>query len=173
MDEHCKGLDAILQSGADEDVLVDASLLKEVDSRIKAVQEKSADRLLRLAYENSRSKILGLLDAGRKQLNIQPVKYASQAHVEKALKEYTVSIKWPASDVKMQILLTGPYALENLILGIYDLTWPICISCALGAPLSLVPYLVPGTRKPIENLCLQLTVKIILTHLPDEREIYI
>lgn len=137
LDEHCKGLDAILQSGADEDVLVDASLLKEVDSRIKAVQEKSADRLLRLAYENSRSKILGLLDAGRKQLNIQPVKYASQAHVEKALKEYTVSIKWPASDVKMQILLTGPYALENLILGVYDLTWPTCISCALGAPLSV------------------------------------
>ena len=103
LDEHCKGLDAILQSGADEDVLVDASLLKEVDSRIKAVQEKSADRLLRLAYENSRSKILGLLDAGRKQLNIQPVKYTSQAHVEKALKEYTVSgIK--CSDVKTQIL---------------------------------------------------------------------
>ena len=90
LDEHCKGLDAILQSGVDEDVVVDASLLKEVDMRIKAVQEKSADRLLRLAYEKSRSKILGLLDAGRKQLNCQPVKYASQSHVEKALKEYTV-----------------------------------------------------------------------------------
>lgn len=90
LDEHCKGLDAILQSGADEEVSVDASLLKEVDSRIKAVQDKSADRLLRLAYENSRTKILGLLDAGRKQLNIQPVKYTSQAHVEKALREYTM-----------------------------------------------------------------------------------
>ena len=94
LDEHCKGLDAILQSGTDEHVLMDASLLKEVDSRIKAVQEKSADRLLRLAYENSRSQILGLLDAGRKQLNVHPVKYASQAHVEKALKEYTVSIQF-------------------------------------------------------------------------------
>ena len=94
LDEHCKGLDAILQSGTDEHILMDASLLKEVDSRIKAVQEKSADRLLRLAYENSRSQILGLLDAGRKQLNVHPVKYASQAHVEKALKEYTVSIQF-------------------------------------------------------------------------------
>lgn len=105
LDEHCKGLDAILQSGADEEVSVDASLLKEVDSRIKAVQDKSADRLLRLAYENSRTKMLGLLDAGRKQLNIQPVKYTSQAHVEKALREYTVSIQ--CSDVKTQILLTS------------------------------------------------------------------
>lgn len=105
MDEHCKGLDAILQSGLDDDVAVDASLLKEVDGRIKAVQEKSADRLLRLAYENSRSKILGLLDAGRKQLNCQAVKYASQAHVEKALKEYTVVIQCP--DVKIQILPIG------------------------------------------------------------------
>ena len=96
LDEHCKGLDAILQSGVDEDVVVDASLLKEVNSRIKSVQEKSADRLLRLAYDNSRSKILGLLDAGRKQLSFQPVKYASQAHVEKALKEYTVSIQYLA-----------------------------------------------------------------------------
>lgn len=91
LDEHCKGLDAILQSGVDDDVIVDASLLKEVDMRIKAVQEKSADRLLRLAYEKSRSKILGQLDAGRKQMNCQPIKYASQGHVEKALKEYTVS----------------------------------------------------------------------------------
>lgn len=105
LDEHCKGLDAILQSGVDEDVMVDASLLKEVDSRIKAVQEKSADRLLRLAYENSKSKILGLLDAGRKQLNIQPVKYASQAHVEKALKEYTVSRH--NLDAKIEILHSG------------------------------------------------------------------
>ena len=105
LDEHCKGLDAILQSGADEHILMDASLLKEVDSRIKAVQEKSADRLLRLAYENSRSQILGLLDAGRKQLNVQPVKYASQAHVEKALKEYMVSIQ--CSGVKINILLTS------------------------------------------------------------------
>lgn len=105
LDEHCKGLDAILQSGADEEVSVDASLLKEVDSRIKAVQDKSADRLLRLAYENSRTKMLGLLDAGRKQLNIQPVKYTSQAHVEKALREYTVSIQ--CSDVTKQILLTS------------------------------------------------------------------
>ena len=70
--------------------MVDASLLKEVDDRIKAVREKSADRLLRLAYENSKSKILVLLEFGRKQLNGQPVKYASQAHVEKALREYTV-----------------------------------------------------------------------------------
>lgn len=91
LDEHCKGLDAILQSGVDDDVIVDASLLKEVDMRIKAVQEKSVDRLLRLAYEKSRSKILGQLDAGRKQMNCQPIKYASQGHVEKALKEYTVS----------------------------------------------------------------------------------
>lgn len=105
LDEHCKGLDAILQSGADEEVSVDASLLKEVDSRIKAVQDKSADRLLRLAYENSRTKILGLLDAGRKQLNIQPVKYTSQAHVEKALREYTVGIQ--CSDLKAPILLTS------------------------------------------------------------------
>ena len=84
---------------------MDASLLKEVDSRIKAVQDKSADRLLRLAYENARTKMLGLLDVGRKQLNIQPVKYTSQAHVEKALSEYTVSIQ--CSDVKAQTLLTS------------------------------------------------------------------
>ena len=71
---------------------VDASLLKEVDDHIKAVRDKSADRLLRLAYENSRSKILLLLEAGRKQLNCQPVKYSSHAHVEKSLREYTVGI---------------------------------------------------------------------------------
>ncbi len=118
LDEHCKGLDAILQSGVDEDVVVDASLLKEVDSRIKAVQEKSADRLLRLAYENSRSKILGLLDAGRKQLNIQPVKYASQAHVEKALKEYTVNVFY--LDVKIQIYPTGLDIHISVIKGEFD-----------------------------------------------------
>ena len=115
LDEHCKGLDAILQSGADEEVSVDASLLKEVDSRIKAVQDKSADRLLRLAYENARTKMLGLLDAGRKQLNIQPVKYSSQAHVEKALREYTVSIQ--CSYVKTQILLTCCCFCYSLCIG--------------------------------------------------------
>ena len=93
LDEHFQGLDAIIQSGTEGDVSVDVSLLKEVDDRIKAVRDKSADRLLRLAYENSRSKILLLLDAGRKQLNCQPVKYTSHAHVEKALREYTVSIE--------------------------------------------------------------------------------
>ena len=93
LDEHCQGLDAIIQSGTEGDVLVDASLLKEVDDRIKAVRDKSADRLLRLAYENSRSKILLLLEAGRKQLDCQPVKYASHAHVQKALREYTVGIE--------------------------------------------------------------------------------
>ena len=72
--------------------MLDASLLKEVDDRIKAVREKSADRFLRLAYENSRSKILVLLEAGRKQMNGQPVKYTSQAHVDKALREYTVCL---------------------------------------------------------------------------------
>ena len=84
--------------------MVDASLLKEVDDRIKAVREKSADRLLRLAYENSRSKILVLLEAGRKQLNCQPVKYASQAHVEKALREYTVCTQ--CTVIKISVLRT-------------------------------------------------------------------
>ena len=93
LDEHCQGLDTIIQSGTEGDVLVDASLLKEVDDRIQTVRDKSADRLLRLAYENSRSKILLLLEAGRKQLDCQPVKYASHAHVEKALREYTVGIE--------------------------------------------------------------------------------
>ena len=90
LDEHCQGLDSILQTGGDEDVVMDASLLKEVDDRVKAVREKSSDRKLRLAYEKSKSKILLLLEAGRKQLLSQPAKYASLPHVEKNLREFTV-----------------------------------------------------------------------------------
>ena len=90
MDEHCKDLDSIVQSGDNEDVVMDASFFKEIDDRIKTVREKSSDRQLRLAYENSRSKILLLLEAGRKQLISQPVKFTSLPHVEKILREYTV-----------------------------------------------------------------------------------
>lgn len=113
LDEHCEGLDAILQSGSEEDVVVDASLLKEVDDRIKAVREKSADRQQRLAYEHVRSKILVLLEAGRKQLNCQPVKHASQAHVEKALGEHTVCVQ--CAVIKVQILSTVLKKVLNII----------------------------------------------------------
>ena len=113
LDEHCEGLDAILQSGGEEDVVVDASLLKEVDDRIKAVREKSADRQQRLAYEHARSKILVLLEAGRKQLSCQPVKYASQAHVEKALGEHTVCVR--CAGIKVQILSTVVKRVLNII----------------------------------------------------------
>ena len=90
MEEHCKGLNTILDSGLDGDVVVEPGLLKDVDERVKSVRQKSADRFLRLAYENAKSAILTSIEASQRQINCQPVKYASQAHVEKALRDHVV-----------------------------------------------------------------------------------
>ena len=76
----------------DEDIVVEESLIKSIESRFVAVREEAPRRWLKLTYEKLKSKTLTLLHSGRQQLSNQPVKFTSQEHVEQVLRDHVVGV---------------------------------------------------------------------------------
>lgn len=89
--EQSKILDSFLESGCDEDIVIEETLLNEVEKRFIAVREMAESRLVKLTHEDIKRTLLMCMDSGRKQLTLQPIKFASRAQMEQVLDEHMVS----------------------------------------------------------------------------------
>ena len=74
----------------DDDIVVEESLIKSVESRFWAVKEEAAARWLKLTYEKQKQKTVALLNSTKQQLSNQPSKFSSQEHVEQVLRDFMV-----------------------------------------------------------------------------------
>ena len=76
----------------DEDIVVEESLIKSVESRFLAVKEDAAKRWLKLTYEKQKNKAITSVNSAKQQMSSQTTKFSSHDHVEQVLKDHMVFI---------------------------------------------------------------------------------